>query len=97
MANYYIDRTKAINALNEAQIEFDENYKGLGKAKQIIDNLPTITIEGSWIIDINDKDYCFCQFCKCRFDVDRLKMIWGTYEFPSHCPNCGAELKGEQE
>lgn len=50
---------------------------------------------GHWIIDINDKDYCFCQFCRHKFDVDYLRMVWGTYEFPPHCPNCGAELKGE--
>ena len=37
-----IDRAKAIFALNEAQIEYDENYKGLGEAKQIINNLPSV-------------------------------------------------------
>ena len=38
----YIDRIKTINALNEAQIEYDEYYKGLGKAKEIVDSLPTL-------------------------------------------------------
>ena len=37
-----ISRSVAINLLNEAQVEFDEYYKGLGKAKTIIDNAPTV-------------------------------------------------------
>lgn len=35
-----ISRNRVITALNEAQTEWDENYKGLGKAKQIVDELP---------------------------------------------------------
>jgi len=50
-----------------------------------------------WIIDSNDKDYCYCQACRHRFDIDHLKMVWGTYEFPPHCPNCGEKLKGENK
>lgn len=37
-----ISRGVAINLLNEAQVEYDEYYKGLGKAKTIIDNAPTV-------------------------------------------------------
>ena len=32
--NYYVDRNAVLDALNEAQIEYDENYKGLGEAKK---------------------------------------------------------------
>ena len=92
----YIDRAKAVNALNDAQIEYDENYKGLGMAKQIISDLPFVTEKPKiWIICLNDNDFCYCPVCKYKFDVDRLKMVWGSYRFPPHCPNCGAELKGE--
>ena len=42
--NYYVDRNAVLDALNEAQIEYDENYKGLGKAKEIVDNLPTVNL-----------------------------------------------------
>ena len=38
----YIDADKLIVKLNEAQIEFDRNYYGLGEAKQIVDNAPTV-------------------------------------------------------
>lgn len=37
-----INRIIAITALNEAQIEFDAHYWGLGEAKEIIDGLPTV-------------------------------------------------------
>ena len=37
-----INRKEAIFALNDAQVEYDENYKGLGKAKEIIDNLSSV-------------------------------------------------------
>ena len=38
----YIDADKLIVKLNETQIEFDKNYYGLGEAKQIVDNAPTV-------------------------------------------------------
>ena len=40
----YIDADKLIFKLNETQIEFDRNYYGLGKAKQIVDNVPTSNV-----------------------------------------------------
>ena len=38
-----IDADALIKAFNEAQVEFDEYYKGLGKAKVITDNASTVT------------------------------------------------------
>ena len=38
----YIDADKLTAKLNETQIEFDRNYYGLGEAKQIVDNAPTV-------------------------------------------------------
>lgn len=37
-----IDADELIKAFNEAQVEFDEYYKGLGRAKVITDNAPTV-------------------------------------------------------
>ncbi len=37
-----ISRGQAMNALNNAQVEYDEYYKGLGQAKQIIVDLPSV-------------------------------------------------------
>ena len=89
-------REEAIKILEGYKLESEEDYwlkraEALGKGIEALKNQKT----GHWIIDINDKDYCFCQFCRHKFDIDRLKMVWGTYEFPPYCPNCGAELKGE--
>lgn len=44
MNNDLISRSELIKALNEAQVEFDEYYKGLGKAKVITDNAPTVSL-----------------------------------------------------
>lgn len=37
-----IDADALVNEFNEAQVEFDEYYKGLGRAKVITDNAPTV-------------------------------------------------------
>ena len=37
-----IDADELVRAFNEAQVEFDEYYKGLGRAKVITDNAPTV-------------------------------------------------------
>jgi len=52
--------------------------------------------KGHWIVDIKDMDYCFCSECQHRFDVDHLKFSWDKYEFPPHCPNCGADMRGDR-
>lgn len=36
----YIDVSKAVEVLNDAQVEYDEYYKGLGKAKSILLDMP---------------------------------------------------------
>lgn len=79
-----ISRKKAIEILNEAQVEYDEYYKGLGKAKSLIDDLPTEDPHphGKWIrrptLDYVcshcNKGYCddgrdkFCNECGCAMD-----------------------------
>lgn len=40
----YIDADKLTVKLNETQIESYKNYYGLGKAKQIVDNAPTVDV-----------------------------------------------------
>ena len=52
--------------------------------------------KGHWIVDIKDMDYCFCSECQHRFDVDHLKFSWDKYELPPHCPNCGADMRGDR-
>ena len=66
-----IDRTKTINALNESQIEYDEYYKGLGKAKEIVDSLPTVDV-------VNELE-------KIKAEMDRVPTTYENdfYERPS--------------
>ena len=58
-----IDANALREILNNAQIEFDENYKGLGKAKSILDDMPTLNYE----------PVVRCKDCKYRYMLhDRL-------------------------
>ena len=87
MSKYFIDRNKAVNALNEAQIEGTDTYKGLGLAKQIIDNLPCeCRPKGEWK-EFPDEGFVECPFCdhatNCEDNIDELHF----------CFFCGAELK----
>ena len=64
--------------------------------KLILELLEQKPKTGHWIIDIKDMDYCFCSECQHRFDVDHLKFSWDKYEFPPHCPNCGAYMRDKE-
>lgn len=81
-----ISRKDAVFALNDAQVEYDENYKGLGKAKEIIDNLPPIQPirpKGKWMNVL--EDIYHCNLCK------------KSHCFKTNfCPNCGADMRGEE-
>ena len=88
-----IDRGEAMNLLNEAQVEYDENYKGLGLAKKIIDDMKPVKPErpkGHWKRVSADKYvqhatyYCRCSECG--------EDIIGEHNY---CPNCGADMRGE--
>lgn len=87
-----IDADALVNAFNEAQVEFDEYYKGLGRAKVITDNAPTVdavvnTIEvrpqGKWIDRMADKGYVECPFC-------HKQITGGDLNF---CVKCGADMR----
>ncbi len=79
----YIDADEFMDKLNDAQIEFDENYKGLGKAKVMLSLQPTADVVdvkyGKWLQDF-DGDY-YCSKC-------------GHYpkaDVREYCPYCGAK------
>ena len=92
MSKYFIDRNKAVNALNEAQIEGTDTYKGLGLAKQIIDTLPCeCRPKGEWkrMSDLpEDKDDRYeCSRCG---NVLHYKKRIDLYTFNSWCGRCGS-------
>ena len=74
-----ISRYDAVIALNEAQIEGTPEYRGLGKAKQIIDDLQAV----------EPKTVCVG---KITLDEDKLKEIVHTEvadKIEVDCQNCG--------
>ena len=100
-----ISRKELINELKLGY--WDENLQSAKDDPCVIDAMidwcirtiksqPTMTStrpHGEWIICRDDNDYCYCQNCKHKFDVDHLKFSWDTYDFPPSCPNCGADMK----
>jgi len=60
----YIDRKEYVNRLNDEQIEYDEFYKGLGKAKVIADEMPSVDA----VEVVRCKDCIFWQDEKIRME-----------------------------
>ena len=84
--NYKSDEDEAQNSL-------------LDNILEDIDNAPTVVErpKGEWIGDTDLDNTCKCSKCRKVFDVDRLKMVMcdGKYEMPPSCPNCGADMRGD--
>lgn len=93
----YIDRNILLEELNETQIEGDEYYKGLGRAKQIVCDQPTVDVEevrhGKWIYEgrhlvIMERAFQ-CSVCG----------RWMLTNFPKHVVeeqpycHCGAKME----
>ena len=93
-----IDANVLREALNDAQVEFDEFYKGLGKAKSIVDEMPTvgmsIAIHGHWKVIDSDLGYEELQCSECgheRFITDDIEVR------PVFCEHCGTKMSSEVE
>lgn len=82
-----IDADVFMNELNEAQQEFDEYYRGLGRAKVMLLTQPLIDAEpvvhGHWIECSNELNKK-CSVCH--------KVNGTIYYHEPHCPNCGAKM-----
>lgn len=83
-----IDAHRLIEELNEAQVEGDELYKGLGKAKVIVCYQPTVdTIErkkGKWIRN-NNRTYS-CSLCQSWIPNEQRY-------YANYCLFCGADMR----
>ena len=91
MSKYFIDRNQAVNALNEAQIEGTDTHKGLGLAKQIIDELPCeCRPTGEWKRKVHYLDICW-ECSNCGHNSNYYSPL---YNF---CPDCGADMRGKAE
>ena len=105
-----IDADALVNEFNEAQFEFDEYYKGLGRAKVITDNAPTVeyTFEEAFQKTVCEQRlYCpkrpqgewITAYSEKKKKVNKCRVcgfisIQGK---TNYCPNCGAEMKGGAE
>ena len=95
----YIDRNILLEELNETQIEGDEYYKGLGRAKQIVCDQPTADVEkirrGKWIYRSYHPrmGHAFeCSVCK-RWTLTMFPK--GVVEEYPYC-HCGAKMEATQ-
>lgn len=87
-----IDADIFMNELNESQQEFDEYYKGLGKAKALLLSQPAVNAEpvkyGHWVTPtvINGRGFNVphCSVCN--------EVPCGVDEHTKYCPNCGAKM-----
>ena len=95
MSNY-IDRDILLKELNEAQIEGDEYYKGLGKAKRIVCEQSTVDVEeirhGEWIYEGHHEmmGHAFrCSVCGRWMFTNSPKNVVEDYPY---C-HCGAKME----
>lgn len=85
-----INLEDALNALNNAQVEFDEYYKGLGKAKAILQELPRIKPaepQPAYWSHLGGDEWC-CSNC------GNVIATEGSWEKPTqkYCDECGAKM-----
>lgn len=83
-----IDADVFMNELNDAQREFDEYYKGLGRAKTLLLSQPAVdaqpVVHGHWVYDH------WCEFkCSNCGEWSNSKPYKGREKY---CPNCGAKM-----
>lgn len=100
-----IDKSKLLEKLAELKKKTQEEISpstnetiGAYHLIQAIDKVTKIVNEtepytGYWLGDDKDRNNVYCSKCMYQFKDYNLKMAWGIYERPPHCPNCGAETK----
>ena len=76
-------------------ILFDNpNIEKICKGMQDVVNIHTIEAEpvrhGRWETNSDRPDSLICSICKCGFDM------W-KHDPHNYCPNCGADMRGEEE
>ena len=67
---------------------------GINTCLTFINNANTIEAEpvkhGRWETNSDRPDSLICSICKCGFDM------W-KHDPHNYCPNCGADMRGEEE
>ena len=112
MKDDMISRQAAINVIDAVfpvdpmKSEYAQGIAcGAALAKTYVEQLPSAQPErkkGEWIIHETETDRyddMKCPFCKKSYTVDayRIDDIGFTAADFNFCPNCGADLRGEQD
>ena len=102
LANDCISRAEAIDAIDSVLVE-DESCKVWFKLA--LQNLPSAQPErkrGRWIYGEDNpgtgRDGWFCSECE-HFEMwdYSVDMKSAELNLPNYCPNCGADMRGEQD
>lgn len=92
----YIDKSILLKELNEAQIEGDEYYKGLGKAKRIACDQPTADVQEVKHAKDLQSERAFSgwtfECSRCHLFDDDTYYIVSQIDSIKYCPNCGAKM-----
>lgn len=83
----YIERDKAIEALEEADSTFNISMGAFNFLSQLLSKIPATdvrpVVRGKWIDEPIKGVRYHCSVCQGRFDY-----TW------HYCPNCGADMRG---
>ena len=96
----YVEKSIIFPALNKAMSE--NGALGMADVEDIIDDLPTADVHpvkrGEWIC--NEELYyngmAKCSCCNAEFYVEDLQALQGDAECVKFCPNCGADMIGDE-
>ena len=100
-----IDRQEAINAVKKVDMQVYEGNAAVGRRLYltqdemiaIIESLPSVESEqktGKWVYDgIRGRfPACKCSICGHYENAD-----WALLQGVNYCPNCGADMRGDDE
>ena len=90
----YIDREAAVDAVIGIYYDTPEINLTAEKFEEAINGIPAAdvaqVVHGRWETNSDRPDSLICSICKCGFDM------W-KHDPHNYCPNCGADMRGEEE
>ena len=100
-----ISRQAAIDAMEQVKEQYFDRRVIIGKMQNVVSNLPSAQPErkrGRWIYGEDNpgtgRDGWFCSECE-HFEMwdYSVDMKSAELNLPNYCPNCGADMRGEQD